>query len=270
MNIFFLDNEKNGENTTTSVDGETDSKSAEMEEKAFVVPVIKYKPSADCSYTQLISKIRGTPIPIHQPASEITPESETIVNNVPKTPAASITPALIINSKDVEVKKISTGLMGLVQNYNSDSNSDYSDDDDNDDAKNNVVENETELNSNGNGKTDELKEIEYHGVMPPESLQIAIDKTASYVAKNGTELEEILRTRQEARFLFLDRNNEYNDYYNYKVQYFINPYQQTKQIEQHTNGNSSSTVDNKPEEEAIEENGQINKVISKFMPLPII
>lgn len=266
MNIFFLDNDKNGENTTTSVDGETDSKSAETEEKAFVVPVIKYKPSADCSYTQLISKIRGTPIPTHSPASEITSESATMLNDVPNKLTASITPALIINSKDVEVKKISTGLMGLVQNYNSDSNSDYSDDDDN----NNVVENETELNSNGNGKTEELKEIEYHGVMPPESLQIAIDKTASYVAKNGMELEEILRTRQEARFLFLDRNNEYNDYYNFKVQYFINPYQQTKQIEQHTNGNSSATVDNKLVEEAIEENGQINKVISKFIPFPII
>lgn len=30
------------------------------------VPVLKYKPSADCSYTQLISKIKGVPLPLEQ------------------------------------------------------------------------------------------------------------------------------------------------------------------------------------------------------------
>lgn len=33
------------------------------EQPAIVVPQIRYKPSADCSYTQLISKIKGVPIP---------------------------------------------------------------------------------------------------------------------------------------------------------------------------------------------------------------
>lgn len=30
------------------------------------VPTLKYKPSADCSYTQLISKIKGVPMPLNQ------------------------------------------------------------------------------------------------------------------------------------------------------------------------------------------------------------
>lgn len=34
------------------------------EQPAIVVPQIRYKPSADCSYTQLISKIKGVPIPV--------------------------------------------------------------------------------------------------------------------------------------------------------------------------------------------------------------
>lgn len=33
------------------------------EPPAIVVPQIRYKPSADCAYTQLISKIKGVPIP---------------------------------------------------------------------------------------------------------------------------------------------------------------------------------------------------------------
>lgn len=36
----------------------------EEDKPAIVVPQIRYKPSADCSYTQLISKIKGVPIPV--------------------------------------------------------------------------------------------------------------------------------------------------------------------------------------------------------------
>lgn len=40
-----------------------ESNPVEEEPSAIVVPQIRYKPSADCSYTQLISKIKGVPIP---------------------------------------------------------------------------------------------------------------------------------------------------------------------------------------------------------------
>lgn len=34
----------------------------DLEASPIVIPIIKYKPSADCAYTQLISKIKGVPV----------------------------------------------------------------------------------------------------------------------------------------------------------------------------------------------------------------
>lgn len=39
------------------------------------VPTLKYKPSADCSYTQLISKIKGVPLPLVQSDSIVSANS---------------------------------------------------------------------------------------------------------------------------------------------------------------------------------------------------
>lgn len=38
----------------------------EVQYQPMLVPTLKYKPSADCSYTQLISKIKGVPLPVNQ------------------------------------------------------------------------------------------------------------------------------------------------------------------------------------------------------------
>lgn len=37
----------------------------EVTYQPMLVPTLKYKPSADCSYTQLISKIKGVPLPLN-------------------------------------------------------------------------------------------------------------------------------------------------------------------------------------------------------------
>lgn len=81
------------------------------------------------------------------------------------------------------------GLLGLVS-YNSDSETDHE---------------------------SEPEEDKFIGEMPPDFLQTIIDKTALYVAKNGTEFEEILRIKQDPRFTFLDLENEYHPYYMNKV-----------------------------------------------------
>jgi Surp module len=52
--------------------GDAGAQSAAPEKPAVVVPQIRYKPSKDCSYTQLISKITGAPIPV-QPAKSPSP-----------------------------------------------------------------------------------------------------------------------------------------------------------------------------------------------------
>ena len=93
------------------------------------------------------------------------------------------------NSNSDSATKLPSSLLGLVQNYNSDSESDQQSD-------------------------NEAKEAFEE---PPEYLQTIIEKAALYVAKNGAEFEEILRIKQDPRFTFLDLENEYHPYYMHKV-----------------------------------------------------
>lgn len=162
------------ENSQASVDSNFNTQSTEAEAPRIIVPVIKYKPSADCSYTQLISKITKAPISaIEQQQKMLTaPIANGHVNNV------------------VEVAKISTGLAGLLQSYNSDSETDHE---------------------------EEPEELVYDGPEPSQELQHVIDKTAAYVAKNGCSFEDILRKKNDPRFSFLDYANEFYNYYTFKV-----------------------------------------------------
>lgn len=59
--------------------------------------------------------------------------------------------------------------------------------------------------------------------IPHPDLQNIIDKTAAYVLKNGREFEDILRTKNDARFSFLSPHDEYHRYYIYKVSGVIYP-----------------------------------------------
>uniref|UniRef100_A0A1Q3FCK9 Putative splicing factor suppressor of white-apricot n=1 Tax=Culex tarsalis TaxID=7177 RepID=A0A1Q3FCK9_CULTA len=170
-----------------------------------IVPSIKYKPSVDCAYTQLISKITGAPIP---------PENQT-------TASAPLTPTQLtslnteyeysLEEKPVEVKKVSTGLAGLVQ-YDSDSE-----------------DSSSELDHKEEKKVDETKveqrEIVFNGTLPPEIFQHVIEKTATYVAKNGYSFEDALRAKNDPRFLFLRKDHEFYPYFAFRVRYLINPYE---------------------------------------------
>lgn len=126
---------------------------------AIFIPKIQYKPSADCAYTQLISKITKAPI------SELEKKRTELS----------------------DVKKIKVeALEALKQSYNSSSD----DSDDND-------------------------------CSPPESIQVTIDKTAVYVAKNGTEFERKLIDKNSQTFNFLNNDNEFHTYYKMKVKEYI-------------------------------------------------
>ncbi|XP_039448786.1 protein suppressor of white apricot [Culex pipiens pallens] len=170
-----------------------------------IVPSIKYKPSVDCAYTQLISKITGAPIP---------PENQV-------TAAAPLTPTQLtslnteyeysLEEKPVEVKKVSTGLAGLVQ-YNSDSDDSSSETDQKEEKKPEVPK-------------PEQREIVFTGKLPPEIFQHVIEKTATYVAKNGYSFEDALRTKNDPRFLFLRKDHEFYPYFAFRVRYLINPYE---------------------------------------------
>ncbi|XP_005177286.2 LOW QUALITY PROTEIN: protein suppressor of white apricot [Musca domestica] len=199
------------------------------EEKPVVlVPMVKYKPSADCAYTQLISKIKGVPLEeLHDDSSRQSATSQQEATNV----SPCITPVLLqyngatfmteqddgsdsgsrktsniaadANLDDtvpkVEILKNSSAL-ALAQNYSSDSESNGEDE-------------SSSTPSFNKEKTPPNLEFP----VPTENLRNIIDKTAVYVIKNGRQFEETLRSKSAERFTFLLPDNEYYPYYMYKI-----------------------------------------------------
>uniref|UniRef100_A0AAG5CU39 SURP motif domain-containing protein n=1 Tax=Anopheles atroparvus TaxID=41427 RepID=A0AAG5CU39_ANOAO len=198
-----LDDE-NGKVSDTEADGDANP-GAQVRPK-IVVPAIKYKPSVDCAYTQLISKITGAPIPTF--VADAADSQAEVPTNAQQLTSLNTEfdyyPESSTSSASVEVKKVSTGLAGLVQ-YDSESGG--SDD-------------ESQEN-NGKGKADGGKQEKdigpFQGVLPPVTVQHVIDRTAIYVAKNGYSFEEALRVKNDPRFVFLNRAHEYYPYYAYLV-----------------------------------------------------
>lgn len=210
------------------------------------VPVVKYKPSADCAYTQLISKIKGVPIKTAEDLERLntpSPTSETAPNSI----NGQSTSNTIIPKKDVEVKKISSALM-LAQYYGTDSeseNENENNDDDND---------KTELpQTNTPMKIDEDSQSSQSNIdttpipadiqCPPSDQKIIIDKTAAYVLKNGKDFEQILRTKDDKRFSFLNFTDPYHKYYIYKVTGAVAPTIEPSKInlqQKSTSNNSQS------------------------------
>lgn len=194
-----------------------------VQKPVVTVPTIKYKPSADCAYTQLISKIKGVPLSeLHDESSRnsLTSQHESANNSPSLTPVliqyngatfvteqednsnsnmasaaqSGTTDSLNDSQPKVEILKNSSAL-ALAQNYSSDS--------------------ETEEETAEEEKDKTPPKLEFP--LPPESLQNIIDKTAVYVIKNGRQFEETLRSKSVERFTFLLPDNEYYPYYMYKI-----------------------------------------------------
>ncbi|XP_055545766.1 protein suppressor of white apricot [Wyeomyia smithii] len=177
-----------------------------------VIPTIKYKPSVDCAYTQLISKITGAPIPTKSDLESEQPKRFPEPTDPTQLTSLSTEFEYRLEEKPVEVTKISTGLAGLVQ-YDSDS-------------EDSASEAETKPASEPKETPIERKEIVFKGLLPPEIFQHVIEKTATYVAKNGYSFEDALRTKNDPRFLFLRKDHEFYPYYAFRVRYLINPYEE--------------------------------------------
>ncbi|XP_073830297.1 suppressor of white-apricot isoform X2 [Musca autumnalis] len=216
-----------GDNEDSSFGTSAETVVSAEEKPVVLVPMVKYKPSADCAYTQLISKIKGVPLAeLHDESSRQSASSQQeSTNNSP-----SITPVLLqyngatfiteqddesdsssrktvnstlINVDDaspkVEILKNSSAL-ALAQNYSSDSESN----------------DETEESSSPPFKKEKTPpNLEFP--VPTENLKNIIDKTAVYVIKNGRQFEETLRSKSAERFTFLLPDSEYYPYYMYKI-----------------------------------------------------
>lgn len=225
------------------------------------IPAIKYKPSADCAYTQLISKIKGLPLPddsdnglsspgpFSQAADHEPSAYRSSHANEDRNSGQPLMPALIdqekvanklktITKDGVEVKSLSTGLL-LAQYYNSDSETDHEE---------HEAEDKKSKSTGQSGEkaavspTQPLDDMELDFPCPPEDLRNIIDKTAAYVLKNGKEFEEILRSKNDQRFTFLHYTDQYNSYYVYKVTGMLRPPALEKPpAVDHANGSLSST-----------------------------
>ncbi|XP_017465572.1 PREDICTED: protein suppressor of white apricot isoform X2 [Rhagoletis zephyria] len=189
------------------------------------VPTIKYKPSANCAYTQLISKIKGVPLPAvidgelaNMPTSN---------SPIPSTAAgANFTPVLLQYNDSTYVSAESEAGEGTTNsNSNSQSNGnvktevevlmsssalalaqDYASD----------TESEAEEQQPKTPPPPKFEPV-LNFPVPTETLKNIIDKTATYVIKNGRQFEETLRAKSVDRFTFLLYDNEFYPYYLYKV-----------------------------------------------------
>lgn len=201
----------NGTEGTEAAEASSAAVEVSPEKPKVIVPAIKYKPSIDCAYTQLISKITGAPIPTKIPSDAETPESPTVSRNPAQLTSLKTDVEHKAEEKHVEEKKIYTGLAGLLQ-YDSDSDESGNDEEEKKETK---PEPETEK-----------REITFSGALPPEIFQHVIEKTATYVAKNGYSFEEALRTKNDPRFLFLRKDHEFYPFYAFRVRYLINPFEE--------------------------------------------
>ena len=55
-------------------------------------------------------------------------------------------------------------------------------------------------------------------IPPPPDVKPIIDKLAEYVARNGSAFEQSIRTKNDPRFGFLERDHIHHNYYQLKVQ----------------------------------------------------
>ncbi|XP_034472027.1 protein suppressor of white apricot isoform X2 [Drosophila innubila] len=231
----------------TPADGNLLPGSPKRNQQIITVPIIKYKPSANCAYTQLISKIKGVPLQAvlddevasqnsggtASPTLSCKSEGQS-QSSVPAATNGEFTPVLLQyngstfaheeeNANDappkVELLK-NTSALALAQNYSSDS-------DDEQDA-------EDDSNGQGQLKQQPQQSASSGGIsskpaavlapppllnfpLPEETLRHIIDKTATYVIKNGRQFEETLRTKSVERFNFLLPEHKFYAYYMYKI-----------------------------------------------------
>ncbi|XP_030566998.1 protein suppressor of white apricot isoform X2 [Drosophila novamexicana] len=240
------------DNSNVTGENSASSNSPKRSQQIITVPTIKYKPSANCAYTQLISKIKGVPLQTVLDDENASQHSAGTASPTPScksegqsqssiaAPASNgeFTPVLLQyngstfaheaeedNANDalpkVELLK-NTSALALAQNYSSDSDDEQDADDDNSQQR---TQEATQSGAATGALTTATKKPTAVLAPPPlltfplpeETLRHIIDKTATYVIKNGRQFEETLRTKSVERFNFLLPDHKFYAYYMYKI-----------------------------------------------------
>ncbi|EMP40302.1 Splicing factor, suppressor of white-apricot like protein, partial [Chelonia mydas] len=86
-------------------------------------------------------------------------------------------------------------------------------------------------------------------IPPPPDIQPVIDKLAEYVARNGIKFETSVRAKNDLRFEFLQPWHQYNPYYEFKKQFFL-------QKENSDNSQGASLPEDVPADTASDTQGE--------------
>ncbi|XP_040843086.1 splicing factor, suppressor of white-apricot homolog isoform X4 [Ochotona curzoniae] len=100
-------------------------------------------------------------------------------------------------------------------------------------------------------------------IPPPPDIQPVIDKLAEYVARNGLKFETSVRAKNDQRFEFLQPWHQYNAYYEFKKQFFL-------QKERSSGPQAVSTPEEAPAEPAAEKShdgGEDGTPEASFAPI---
>ncbi|XP_059048197.1 protein suppressor of white apricot isoform X2 [Achroia grisella] len=202
-------------------------------ESAPSIPSIHYKPSADCDYTMLISKMRGEATMDEAYTPELAPGEVAPPGTEPLPPRcnAEISRAPVMYNKVEDVNHRAPSLVAGTPQTPQDQYAAYYQQYMAEYAPSKPKRETTApLKSTGlslmkNYDTDSDSDVsdfddtsstdsrEPPVVQPPEDVHSVIDKMAAYVARNGDEFAEIVRAKNDPRFTFLDPDNVYHPYY---------------------------------------------------------
>ena len=64
----------------------------------------------------------------------------------------------------------------------------------------------------------ESSSLSHTVIPPPPDVKPIIDKLAEYVARNGAAFEQSIKTKNDPRFAFLERDHIHHNYYQLKLQ----------------------------------------------------
>ncbi|XP_025206974.1 protein suppressor of white apricot [Melanaphis sacchari] len=207
-------------------------KSAKQPETTPFIPNITYKPSADCSYSLLVNKIKEK--------QSAMPVEETIINEV-ETPSINVTTSEFDGLTKSARRRLKKKLVS--QSTLNASNSPDTDD-------NEIIDELSSVEATANTKSEsEISNPVQQNVsvgidVPPNDLQIIIDKMASYVTKNGKQFEETARKRQDPRLKFLEPDDCFNAYYTQKLKLYatIKRLEQTAPLKLNVDSKSNSKL----------------------------
>ncbi|ALC48165.1 su-w[a]- [Drosophila busckii] len=214
-------------------------------QQIITVPTIKYKPSANCAYTQLISKIKGVPLQSvldddahsqHSAGSAASPtpscksEGQSQSSGDFKPVLLQYTGSIFTHESEAaqdnandgppQVKLLkNTSALALAQDYSS--GSDEEDENEHEEQAKPQQPQPPPQKSSTNISSQPVADVPPPALLnfplPEDSLRHIIDKTATYVIKNGRQFEETLRTKSVERFNFLLPEHKFYAYYMYKI-----------------------------------------------------